>query len=420
MLRILCVMLACVSAGWLAGTPALGDQISWYGDYATAMRAAEQQGKMLVILFCPAGDQPFCDEFAERTVAAPKMLERLRNAICVILPLNAKITVKGKQEPVLNSPAYAGLGGRPGLAIVDLANKENPNRFGRVAGTFPLGKGSPHPTDKIGAVLDWRPVKLNWHVSYAEATDTAQRQQKMLLIYFCAPRDNPVSKALESEALADAQVAEKLSRYVLLKLPVDAKIEAQGGKIELLKHGAFAEMLGQPGIAVIDFAHKGAGYYGDVVSAFPFLDNAPYTTEQMGVILDLPPGTLTQRTLIYAVRVHPERPASTQGRLDNSLAREAESHAEYQARIRLQGHHFWENRFHRINALLPGGLTAKEVCAESWPGQRLLQAAIECVRCWRLSSGHWGAVVAPHPYYGYDMKLGDNGIWYATGIFGGN
>ena len=33
----------------------------------------------------------------------------------------------------------------------------------------------------------------------------------------------------------------------------------------------------------------------------------------MAVILDLPPGTLTQRTLIYAVRTHPERPASADG-----------------------------------------------------------------------------------------------------------
>jgi len=48
----------------------------------------------------------------------------------------------------------------------------------------------------------------------------------------------------------------------------------------------------------------------------------------------------------------------------------------------------------------------------------LLAAAIECVRCWRLSSGHWGAVRESHPVYGYDMKRGDNGIWYATGIFG--
>ena len=118
------------------------------------------------------------------------------------------------------------------------------------------------------------------------------------------------------------------------------------------------------------------------------------------------------------MRTHPERPASTKGQFHPVLAEEAESASEYQARIGRQGHHFWETRFHRINARLPHGLTASEVCAESWPGQGLLESAIECVRCWRLSSGHWSAVRAEHRCYGYDIKRGSNGIWYATGIFG--
>jgi len=57
------------------------------------------------------------------------------------------------------------------------------------------------------------------------------------------------------------------------------------------------------------------------------------------------------------------------------------------------------------------------VCAESWPGQGLLRAALECVRCWRLSPGHWRAVSSRSDAYGYDIKRGSNGVWYATGIF---
>jgi hypothetical protein len=84
----------------------------------------------------------------------------------------------------------------------------------------------------------------------------------------------------------------------------------------------------------------------------------------------------------------------------------------------LQGHHNWETRFVRITSTLDV-LSAREVCAESWPGEHLLEAAVECVRCWRLSDGHWSAVNAYQPMFGYDMKRGRNGIWYATGIFGG-
>jgi hypothetical protein len=122
--------------------------------------------------------------------------------------------------------------------------------------------------------------------------------------------------------------------------------------------------------------------------------------------------------VIFAVRIHPDNPKSTDGELSTRLVEEARSHSQYQADIRKQGHHNWDRRFRQINTHLPTELWACEVCAESWPGQHLLESAIECVDCWRYSEGHWSAVVAEHPYYGYDMKLGTNGVWYGTGVFG--
>jgi hypothetical protein len=196
--------------------------------------------------------------------------------------------------------------------------------------------------------------------------------------------------------------------------------------------------------ARVTFA-TGNSYLGTIVSAnFIKLDNLPdfagryhlrkrtnrffrlvsnttegeYTPEQLEVIANLPPGTPTQRALIYAIRIHPDAPASTNGTFDPMLAKEAESHSLHQARIQRQGHHNWDARFRRINAVLPAGLVACEVCAESWPGESLVEAAIECVRSWRTSSGHWRAVRTACPVYGYDMKRGSNGVWYATGIFG--
>ena len=56
--------------------------------------------------------------------------------------------------------------------------------------------------------------------------------------------------------------------------------------------------------------------------------------------------------------------------------------------------------------------------AESWGGETLVDACIECVHSWRQSSGHWNAVRRHQPLFGYDIKRGANGIWYATGIFG--
>ncbi|HEV3003504.1 MAG TPA: hypothetical protein VGX78_03545, partial [Pirellulales bacterium] len=99
-------------------------------------------------------------------------------------------------------------------------------------------------------------------------------------------------------------------------------------------------------------------------------------------------------------------------------ATEARSHSTYQARICVQGHHHWARRFPRLSRHLPRGLRAQEVVAESWPHEELVDAAVDCVDSWRQSSGHWSAVRAHQPRFGYDMQRGGNGIWYATGLFG--
>ncbi len=257
-------------------------------------------------------------------------------------------------------------------------------------------------------------IGVVWEADYLHAMDVANQQQKMLLIFFRNPND-PQSQRLENETLANAEVQQKLQAFVCLRLPLDAKVASDGKDVVLLQNPTLSEMLGRPGVAIADFVHSDPKLHGCVMSAFPLTNSLFYGPEEMKVILDLPPGTLTQRTLIYAVRIHPEKPASALGRPDDRLLAEAESHSEYQARIRLQGHHGCNVRLPRIAAML--GCSPREVCAESWPGQNLVESAIECVRCWRLSSGHWSAVQAHNRAFGYDMKLGANGVWYATGIF---
>ncbi len=98
-------------------------------------------------------------------------------------------------------------------------------------------------------------------------------------------------------------------------------------------------MRNGPGIAVIDFAHPEAEYQGYVVSVLPFTPGKYYRfrAEHLETLVDLPPGTLTQRSMILAVRIHPEHPASTEGQEDPILLSEASSQSNYQAQIHLQG-----------------------------------------------------------------------------------
>ena len=263
-----------------------------------------------------------------------------------------------------------------------------------------------------------RAAAVHWQDNYGRAMTDAEAQGKMLFIYFCDPGGECECNRFKSETLDDPAVCAKLRDYVCVQVRLDASIVSEGKKVVLLQHEAFREMLGKPGIAIVDYRRPDGAEYGRVVSVFPIASGLWYTPEKMAVILDLPEGTLTQRTLIYAVRTHPEKPASSDGQASEYLLDDARNQAQYQADIRVQGHHFWESRFHRICSRL-NSLSASEVCAESWPGQNLVEAAVECVHSWRQSPGHWNAVRSAQHQFGYDMKRGTNGVWYATGIFGG-
>jgi hypothetical protein len=231
------------------------------------------------------------------------------------------------------------------------------------------------------------------HHSYTTSAREAMRAHKMLAINFRQP------EAAHHPANYDAFG----SAAVVADLPLDA---ASSNGTVLLQHPEFAELHGGPGLVIIDFQNVGAPYYRKVVTALPAAPGKYYSGINLFVAASLPPGTLTQRSLIYALRVHPERPASTQGQCCPALTAAAGKHSDYQASCCTQGH-FGP----------PKGGGNCEIVAESWANENLMEACADCVWSWRQSPGHWGAARSWHARYGYDITRGRNGIWYATGIF---
>lgn len=251
--------------------------------------------------------------------------------------------------------------------------------------------------------------QLQWHTDYGSGMRRAKKLRKDMVVYFHGGQDQLGPRLRSSEKLKS-----RAAESVLVKIPVNTRATVGGEVIKLIDHSSFRELESKTGIAIVDFSSE--KYFGKVVSIYPLTYRQNYSPTRLLDLFGLPDASLTQRTIILAVRIHPENPASTHGRMSSYLADEAQSHSEHQASIQLQGHHNWDNRFRRIVGNT-GGSSAQEVCAESWEGKGLFAAAIDCVHSWRQSSGHWGAVRRRHDLYGYDMKRGANGIWYATGIF---
>lgn len=260
------------------------------------------------------------------------------------------------------------------------------------------------------------PTSCEWFSDYREGLARAADSNRLAVVWFTdhgsvSDWDEPLC-----ELFAELNGDQFVSRHVFVRLPLSASTSNDGQATRLIDHPAFADLKGGPGVAIIDMTDADSKQFHRVVSILPFGENS--SALEMRELLKLPLGSLTQRTLMLAVRTHPEQPQSASQACSTYLCDECSSHAAYQAQIGVQGHHDWEHRFHRINAKLGDELVAYEVCAESWPGEGLWDAARECVRSWRHSAGHWELVRGAHPQFGYDMRRGANGVWYGVGIFG--
>lgn len=167
----------------------------------------------------------------------------------------------------------------------------------------------------------------------------------------------------------------------------------------IASHASLRDM-GGAGVFVVDFSH--ARHFGRIVSLLP---RQHCTTEKLRAILDLPAATLTQRTLIWAVRMHPERPQSTDGQPAPDLMTHAAAHSQAQADASRMYHN------------LPTSIATSEIVAVTWAHNKdLVAAAIDLVASWRGSPPHWRQVRSSHQAYGYDMRFNGRN-WYGTGVF---
>lgn len=222
---------------------------------------------------------------------------------------------------------------------------------------------------------------------YPVAYEAAKTSSKMLLV--------DVGMGLDLDKLE----ASALQDYVVCKVEKDATIRVNGSEMKLAEHPSFGDIQGV-GVVVIDF--KNEAHLGAVVSALP---QRHASVSRVNALLGLPAGTLTQRTLIWAMRVHPEGPRSAWGTPAPELMAHAQNHSRVQANTNNQHHN------------LPIGIAQSEIVAESWPwNHNVVDAAIDIVDSWRQSPGHWGAARAQWSYYGYDMKT-NGSKWFATGVF---
>jgi hypothetical protein len=260
--------------------------------------------------------------------------------------------------------------------------------------------------------------ELDWHTSYSVAYKQARDERKILFLFFRDEREPRLADIYEREVLQSSELADALPEVVRVVLPLDAACPNRVPPHDaptLLKHSSFQHMYDRQGIAVIDLTDSDSEHYGRVVSAHPFTKGKHYTVRSTKIVLGLPTGTITQRTLIYAVRLHPAAPISTtDGRCHGYLCEQARNGSKLMANYESVGHHDWGSRYGAIAANT--GKSAAEVAAMGG-NLPLVDAAIVVVDQWYGSPSHWGIMSAPASIFGYDLVRAPSGNWYGTGIF---
>lgn len=264
---------------------------------------------------------------------------------------------------------------------------------------------------------------IEWQRDYAAARQQAIDAGKGLLIY-CSGRDqSDRGNVFIGQTCFDAQVQHLAENYICLRVSKDDWRLPEGHRSALFDQISLDAIRKVPGLVVVDFCDPQSPTYGHIVGWLPFETPTYYAPDyesarSVATFLGLPCGSLTQRMLIYAIRIHPEGAESTSGLSSPGLLAAATQHAQRQANLQRQGHHHWDQRFRKLWPIV-GGKPPVEICAESWPDESLLRACLGCVHAWRQSAGHWRAVANERAFFGYDICRGKNGIWYATGILGG-
>ncbi len=261
---------------------------------------------------------------------------------------------------------------------------------------------------------------LSWHTDYATAYRQARDEHKQLLLFFRDEKDLLTAGQLEQNVLAKPELKATLSKFVRAMIPTtamaplakDAKPEDK--PVRVLDYTAFAHMHKQAGLAIVDLVNAKDHLYGNVVSAHPFSSNTLTNVASVKIMLELPRGTITQRVLTYVLRVHPEQPASVWGQGDHVLFEQCRVASQLMVNYGSVGHHDWGNR----SALVGNhfGNSPMEV-ASIGGGATLFEAAQSAVNVWRGSGVHWGMMITPNRFFGYDMVQSANGTWFANGLF---
>lgn len=267
------------------------------------------------------------------------------------------------------------------------------------------------------------PEPLVWHQNYLDAYTEAAQQKRYLLMFFQEASVDSDS-AVSTESVFAPGMRPMLEQFIRVELPLDATvpstdadfIEEQGDTSDLLlNHRSFRHLGVQPGLAIVDLTDPASSDHARVVSAVPLPKEGAFGDLDLKLVLELPKGSISQRTLLYMIRRAVPDSSMSMREFSPVLIELAHRNCRYMAHAERLGS--FDESFREAQVIRSFGPDSdlKQLLFATESKATIHDAAIQAVESWLQVSDSFDVLKKPAKAMGMDMFQADeSGRWYVT------
>ena len=183
----------------------------------------------------------------------------------------------------------------------------------------------------------------------------------------------------------------------------------------LLKHRSFRHLGTQPGIAVVDLTNRSSPNYARVVTVLPLPESGQFQNGSLTLALNLPKGTISQRTLLFAIRSTVPDSSLSMREFNSTLVELAHRNSRYMANSGQAGSFDQETHRQRIEQEFGPQAELKQLVFATDSEATIHEAALQAVTSWIETSESFDVLDAPATEMGMDMFQNfESGQWFVT------
>jgi len=285
----------------------------------------------------------------------------------------------------------------------------------KLAPTLEDGKNDPQVRSTPQKIVGHR----QWHQDYLAAYQQAIQDKQMLVMLF-HDASNPDLSETRTSGFGAEDLQPLLDKHVRVSLPINfvaPSTEPNVPATRLLEHRSFRHLRGQAGVAIVDLTDAQGPNFGRVVSALPLPSDGRFSPEVLETLLQLPNGSIGQRSILLAVRTGVTGDNFTSGEAHSQLHQLANRNARLMAQAEQAGSYDQASRVTAIRESFGDGIQIGELLFATDGPTTVQEAAIQAVTKWMQSPEDRRVLTGSSFAYGIELfQSPTSQRWFATCI----